>query len=83
MAGGGRERNEFEWTRKIEISQEKNPWQLAKHAWLYSDLLQALKGEPLNSAVCLHACKTIGTVGQQSGLTPVRGFSVKKVIMFS
>ena len=28
-------------------------------------------------------CKTIGTVGQQSEQTPVYGFSVKKVIIYS
>ena len=29
-------------------------WQWAKHAWLYSDLLQALKGEQLSALGCQH-----------------------------
>ena len=33
--------------------------------------------------VCLRACKIIGTVGQQSEQTPVYGFSVKKVVIYS
>ena len=36
--GGGETANEGEWTGKVEIRTKK-----AKNAWLYSDLLQALK----------------------------------------
>ena len=39
-------RNEVECTRKVET---RNFWQLPKHAWLYSDLLQASKGEPVTA----------------------------------
>ena len=31
------------------VKQGRNSWQWAKHAWLYSDLLQALKQEPLTT----------------------------------
>ena len=34
--------------RKGRNKQEINPWQYAQHVWLYTDLLQALKGERLN-----------------------------------
>ena len=34
-------------TGKVEIRTGGNPWQYAKHAWLYFDLLQALNTEPL------------------------------------
>ena len=27
----------------------RNPWQQAKHVWLYTELLQAIKGEPISS----------------------------------
>ena len=30
---------------RSKLGQKRNSWQWAKHAWLYSDLLQALKGE--------------------------------------
>ena len=33
--------------------------------------------------VCLHVCKIVWTVGQQSEQTPVHGFSLKKVISYS
>ena len=37
-------------TGKVKFRKEKkNPWQLVKYEWLFSDLLQALKGEPLSS----------------------------------
>ena len=29
--------------------QGRNPWQLVLHVWLYTDLPQALKGEPFRS----------------------------------
>ena len=32
-----------------QLVQGRNSWQKVKHSWLYSDLLQALKGEPLSS----------------------------------
>ena len=31
------------------LEQGRNSWQWAKHAWLYSDLLQALNGEHLSA----------------------------------
>ena len=34
-----------------KLEQGSNSWQWAEHVWLYSDLLQALKGEHL-SALC-------------------------------
>ena len=35
--------------RKGGNKEGRNPWQYAQHVWLYTDLLQALKGEPLSS----------------------------------
>ena len=34
---------------KGKNKQERHPWQQAQQVWLYTDLLQALKGEHLNS----------------------------------
>ena len=45
-------KNEGEWTGTVEISSRKKSLaerQKVQHPWLYSDLLQALKGEPLSS----------------------------------
>ena len=30
--------------RRLKLGQGRNSWKVAKHAWLCSDLLQALKG---------------------------------------
>ena len=38
---GGLGQNEGEWTEKVEIRMRKK---LVKYAWLYSDLLEVLKG---------------------------------------
>ena len=38
------ETNKGEWTWEVEFGTRKKSSQLAKHARLYSDLLQALKG---------------------------------------
>jgi len=40
-------KNEGKWTGKVENRTRKSSWQWAKHAWLYSDLLQAVKEEHL------------------------------------
>ena len=32
------------WGR-LKLAEGRNPWQWVKHAWLYSDILQALKRE--------------------------------------
>ena len=34
---------------KYKLDQGRNSWQWTKHAWLYSDLLPALKGESLSA----------------------------------
>ena len=34
--------------REKKVFQGRNPWQLVKRAWLYSDIPQALKGEQKN-----------------------------------
>ena len=34
---------------RSKSGQGKNSWQCAKHAWLYSDLRQALKGKHVSS----------------------------------
>ena len=47
--GGSLGKNEGKWTGKAEISSRKKFRQQVRHAWLYSDLLQTLKGEPLSS----------------------------------
>ena len=44
LRGSGK-RKEGEWIGQVEISIWKTSWQWAKHAWLYSDPIQALKGE--------------------------------------
>ena len=36
-------RKEGEWTGKVKVRQGRKSWQQVKHAWLYSDLLLALK----------------------------------------
>ena len=36
--------------KKFGGGGERNLWQLVKHAWLYSELLQALKKELLTSS---------------------------------
>ena len=41
--------NEGEGTGKVENKTRKYSWQWAKHAGLYSDLLQASKGECLSA----------------------------------
>ena len=33
--------------RRLKLGQGRNSWKGAKHAWLCSDLLQALKGKHL------------------------------------
>ena len=43
------ETNEVEWPRTVETRRKKF-WQWAKHSWLYSDLIKALKGEPLTAS---------------------------------
>ena len=35
--------------RKGRNKRGRNPWQYAEHLWLYTDLLQTLKGERLSS----------------------------------
>ena len=40
-------KNEGKWTGKVELGHGKGSWQWAKHAWLYSDLLHAVKEEHL------------------------------------
>ena len=45
--GGGFRKNGGEWTGRVEISKEEIPG--SAHVWLYTDLLQALKGERLSS----------------------------------
>ena len=42
-------KNAGEWTGRVQNKQGRNPWQYAQHVWLYTDLLQALKGERLSS----------------------------------
>ena len=44
--GGGLGKNAGEWTRRVEIGKEEIPG--SKHS-LYTDVLQALKGERLSS----------------------------------
>ena len=34
---------------RSKLWKGRNSWLLVKHAWLYSDLLQALKGEHLSA----------------------------------
>ena len=55
--------NEGEWTRKVEL--KRNHWQQAKHEGLYSDPLQALKGEPLSSGL-----STDGSLNSASTVPP-------------
>ena len=67
-ANTGKTRETFEKMQLNEpggykLVQGRNPWQLVKHAWLYSDLLQALKGEPSSSWF-----STIGSVISVSAL---------------
>ena len=45
--GRGFRKNAGKWTKREEIS--KDLWKYAQHVWLYTDLLQALKGELLSS----------------------------------
>ena len=40
-----KKKNEGESTGKVEIRTRKKLLAVMKHAWLYSDLLQALKGQ--------------------------------------
>ena len=42
-------KKDSEWTGKLENGTKKNSWQRANHAWLYSDLLQALKVDHLSA----------------------------------
>ena len=38
------EKNAGEWTGRVEISKEEIPGSERVHVWLYTDLLQVLKG---------------------------------------
>ena len=49
-----------EQTGRVEISQENNPWQQAQHAWLPTDLLQTLWGEPSGTLISSSAVPTAG-----------------------
>ena len=44
-------KNADEWTERVEISKEEIPGRKCSNVWLYTDLLQALKGERLSSCV--------------------------------
>ena len=51
--------------RKGRNKQGKNPWHQAQHVWLYTDLLQALKGTRLSSVFSpdgLFICLLVGAL---------------------
>ena len=48
------ETNEGEWTGKVEIRTRKTFLAVGEAPWLYSDLLQALKGEHLSALDSQH-----------------------------
>ena len=48
--------------------QGRNPWQYTQHVWLYTDLLQALKGERLRSVF-----SSDGTLNFCVRVSPLRG----------
>ena len=45
---------------RSKLGQGRHFWEWAKHAWLYSDLFQALKGEQLSAL----GCQRINSVGE-------------------
>ena len=68
--GGGLGKNAGEWTGWVEISKEEIPGSKLSNIWLYTDLLQALKGERLSTVfspdgtlICVFAGSHCGKLG--------------------